>query len=42
MKYNLTIDGPSDGDPVEVLLGDKLLLGMVALLGLMMLTIIYL
>ena len=42
MKYNLTIDGPSDGDPVEVLLGDKLLLGMVVLLGLMMLTIIYL
>ena len=42
MKYNLTIEGPSDGDPVEVLLGDKMLFCLAALLGLLMLGIIYL
>lgn len=41
MKYSLTVEGPSDGDPVEVLFGDKLLFGMVALLALIILAIIY-
>ena len=33
MKYSLTIDGESDGDPVEVLLRDKVLLLLVLALG---------
>lgn len=41
MKYSLTVEGPSDGDPVEVLFADKLLLAMVALLAVIILGIIY-
>ena len=31
MKYSLNIEGDSDGDPVSVLLKDKILIGMVFL-----------
>lgn len=42
MKYSLDIEGDSDGDPVEVLLHDKLLLSLVALyLAAVMLIILY-
>ena len=41
MKYNLIIEGASDGDPVEVLLSDKLLLGLVLLVGCIMLFGVY-
>lgn len=41
MKYSLDIEGDSDGDPVEVLLHDKLLLSLVALYLAVMLIILY-
>lgn len=42
MKYSMTIEGKSDGDPVEVLFGDKWLMAMVGLLGAAILAILYL
>lgn len=42
MKYSLNIEGDSQGDPVDVLFGDKILLGLVALLGLCLFSLIYL
>lgn len=42
MKYSLTVEGESHGDPVEVLLSDKVLIGLVALYVLVMLGIIIL
>lgn len=41
MKYSLNIEGDSDGDPVEVVLKDKVLLGMVVAFCLIALGIIY-
>ena len=41
MKYSLDIEGDSDGDPVEVLLHDKLLLSLVVLYLAIMLVILY-
>ena len=41
MKYSLNIEGDSDGDPVEVILKDKVLLGMVIAFCLIALGIIY-
>jgi 4-hydroxybenzoate polyprenyltransferase len=40
-KYSLTVEGKSDGDPVEVVLKDKLLLILIAMLGLALLGIVY-
>ncbi|MBE0601978.1 MAG: prenyltransferase, partial [Firmicutes bacterium] len=40
-KYSMSIEGQSDGDPIEVLLKDKLLLALVALLGLALFAIVY-
>lgn len=42
MKYSLDIEGESDGDPVEVLLHDKLLLALCVLYAAVMLVILYL
>ncbi|MEN6634392.1 MAG: prenyltransferase, partial [Clostridiaceae bacterium] len=42
MNYSLHVERDSDGDPVEVLLGDKLLLSLVALLGIILVAMIYL
>ena len=42
MKYSLNVEGNSDGDPVSVLLKDKILMGMVFLYVLIVLLIIYL
>ena len=42
MSYSLHVERDSDGDPVEVLLGDKLLLSLVGLLGLIWIAMIYL
>lgn len=41
MKYSLDVEGDSDGDPVEVLLHDKLLLSLVILYLIIMLFILY-
>lgn len=42
LKYSLTIEGDSDGDPVEVICKDKVLLAMIALCGLVILGLLYL
>lgn len=42
MKYSLDIEGESDGDPVEVLLHDRILLLLVLILGLIIGAVIYL
>lgn len=42
MKYSLDVEGQSDGDPVEVLLHDRLLLCMGTLLAAVILLLIYL
>ena len=41
MKYGLDLEGDSDGDPVEVLLRDKVLLGMCVLYLMVMFFILY-
>ncbi len=40
-KYSMSIEGKSDGDPVEVVLKDKLLLTLVALLAAALFVIVY-
>ncbi|MBN1776850.1 MAG: decaprenyl-phosphate phosphoribosyltransferase [Clostridiales bacterium] len=40
-KYSMSAEGKSDGDPVEIVLRDKLLLALVALLGLALFGIVY-
>lgn len=42
MKYNLDVEGDSDGDPVEVLLRDKILMVMCMIYGGLMLGALYL
>jgi 4-hydroxybenzoate polyprenyltransferase len=42
MKYSLDVEGDSDGDPVEVLLHDKVLLLLGAVLALVIFSLIYL
>lgn len=42
MSYSLHVERDSDGDPVEVFLGDKVLFSLVALLGLIWVALIYL
>lgn len=42
MKYSLAVEGESDGDPVEVLLHDRPLLGLVLLLAVIVVAVIYL
>ena len=42
MKYSLDIEGDSDGDPVEVLIHDKMLLTLCVLYLAVMLMILYL
>jgi len=42
MKYSLDIEGESDGDPVEVLLHDKVLLALCVLYLAIMFMILYL
>lgn len=41
MKYSLNVEGDSDGDPVEVLLHDKVLLLLGAILAMMIFAMIY-
>jgi len=41
MKYSMILEGSSDGDPVDVILSDKLLIALIAFLGLFMLFILY-
>ncbi len=40
-KYSLNLEGKTDGDPVEVLLGDKLLVALVGLLAVALAAIMY-
>ena len=42
MKYSLNIEGHSDGDPIEVVLHDKLLLALIAVFGLAVSGMVYL
>lgn len=42
MKYSLTVEGNSDGDPVEVLIHDKVLLGLCVIYLLIMFALLYL
>lgn len=42
MKYSLNVEGDSEGDPVEVLFGDKLLVGLVGFYAIVTGIIIYL
>ena len=42
MKYSMDIEGNSDGDPVEVILNDKLLIGLGIIYVLLLVIIIYL
>lgn len=42
MKYSLTIEGNSEGDPVEVIFSDRVLIGLLALFSLAMLGLLYL
>lgn len=41
LKYSLTIDGESDGDPIEVLYGDKVLFIMAVFYAVFMLVLLY-
>ena len=41
MKYSLNVEGESDGDPVSVLLKDKILIGLTLLYIIIVLLIIY-
>ena len=41
MKYSLNIEGESEGDPIEVILSDKMLAGMGAFYSIIMYLIIY-
>lgn len=41
MKYSMTVEGNSDGDPVEVLIHDKVLLGLCALYLILMTVLLY-
>ena len=41
MKYSMTVEGNSDGDPVEVLIHDKVLLGLCALYLVLMTALLY-
>ena len=41
MKYSLTIEGNSDGDPVEVVFRDKTLLALILFFGVITMGIIY-
>ena len=42
MKYSLNVENDSFGDPVDVILSDKILIGLVLIFGLMILGILYL
>ena len=42
LKYSLAVEGEADGDPVEVLLHDKTLIGLCALYLAVMFAILYL
>lgn len=42
LKYSLTVEGDSDGDPVEVIYQDKVLLALIALFAVVTLALLYL
>lgn len=41
MKYSLNVEGSSDGDPVEVIMKDKILLSMIAIYGVIIIALLY-
>ena len=41
MKYSMNVEGESDGDPVEVLLHDKVLIALCLLFAVLMFVILY-
>ena len=42
MRYSLDVEGDSDGDPVEVLVHDKVLIGLCLVLAVAMMVMLYL
>ena len=42
LKYYLTIDGNSDGDPIEVIFQDRVLLGLIAAFAMLTVVLLYL
>ena len=42
LKYSLTVEGDSDGDPVEVIYQDKVLLALIAFFATVTLALLYL
>ena len=42
LKYYLTIDGNSDGDPIEVIFQDKVLLALIAAFAILTVVLLYL
>ena len=41
MRYSLNIEGDSLGDPIDVVMGDKILMGGIILYGILMLVLLY-
>lgn len=41
MRYSLDVEGETDGDPVEVIIHDGILIGMVAAYGICMFCMLY-
>ena len=41
MRYSMNIEGESDGDPVEVIMHDKVIISLVFLYALSLITILY-
>lgn len=42
MRYSLDIEGESDGDPVEVILHDKILIGLILIYAICIFSLLYL
>ena len=41
LKYSLSIEAKNDGDPVEIIVGDKILLALLTLFAIIILLILY-
>lgn len=41
MKYSLNVESDSLGDPVDVVFGDKVLLGLIVFYGIMVMCLLY-
>ena len=41
MRYNLVVDGDSDGDPVDVVLHDKFILALILIYCILLILLVY-